>query len=224
MMDWYEAEVRELEQKAPRTAFPVVFYGSSSIRLWPCLERDGQIMNRGFGGSTLEACVYFFDRLVVPLHPRSLVIYAGDNDLGDGKSPDQVLQSFRQLAAKIEKQLPCVPFGFMSVKVSPARLPIADRIRRANELIRREIESHPAAYFIPVNEAMSNSQGQPRPELFLADGLHLSLAGYRLWEELISPFQNRIFTQHSADCNQMQLLLKNSESGVQKVVQPAPES
>lgn len=219
-MDWYESEVRELEQKAVPIACPVVFYGSSSIRLWPRLERTGQIVNRGFGGSTLEACVHFFERLVVPLHPRSLVIYAGDNDLGDGKSPDQVLQFFRQLAAQIEKQLTGVPFGFISVKLSPVRLTLADRIHRANELIRQEIECHPEAYFIPVNEAMVNALGQPRPEFFLSDGLHLSLKGYRLWEELLIPFKNRIFTQHSADCNQLQLSLNHSESGVQKVVQP----
>jgi lysophospholipase L1-like esterase len=223
-MDWYESEVRELEQKRPHIACPVVFYGSSSIRLWPRLEGTGPIVNRGFGGSTLEACAYYFERLVVPIRPRSLVIYAGDNDLGDGRSPDQVLQFFRQLAAKIDRQLPGVPFGFISVKLSPARMPIADRIRRANELIRQEMNSYPSGYFIPVFEAMLNSHGCPRPDLFLADGLHLSRMGYRLWEELLIPFENRIFTRLSDDCNQIQLFLNKSESGVQKVVQPTPES
>jgi len=223
-MDWYESEVRELEQKRPHIACPVVFYGSSSIRLWPRLEGTGPIVNRGFGGSTLEACAYYFERLVVPIRPRSLVIYAGDNDLGDGRSPEQVLPFFRQLAAKIDRQLPGVPFGFISVKLSPARMPIADRIRRANELIRQEMNSYPSGYFIPVFEAMLNSHGCPRPDLFLADGLHLSRMGYRLWEELLIPFENRIFTRLSDDCNQIQLFLNKSESGVQKVVQPTPES
>jgi lysophospholipase L1-like esterase len=193
-MDWYESEVRELEQKCSLVACPVVFYGSSSIRLWPRLGRDGQIVNRGFGGSTLEACAHFFDRLVIPLRPRSLVIYAGDNDLGDGRSPEHVLTSFRQLADKIEAQLPGVPFGFISIKPSPARIPIAERIRDANELIQREIERHPAAYFIPVHDSMLDVRGTPRSELFLSDGLHMSLAGYRLWEQILSQFRNRIFT------------------------------
>ena len=223
-MDWYEPEVRELEKKPAPVSCPVVFYGSSTIRLWPRLERDGRAVNRGFGGSTLEACVYFFERLVVPLHPRSLVIYAGDNDLGDGRSADQVLLFFRQLTAKIERCLPGVPFGLISVKVSPARAGIADRIRRANELLRQEVERHPAAYFIPIVDAMLDSKGQPRPELFLADGLHLSLTGYRLWEQLLEPFENRIFTPLSEDCNKTDLSLKDDESGVQEVVQPTPES
>ena len=202
-MDWYEVEVRELERKIPAIACPVVFYGSSSIRLWPRLEREGQIVNRGFGGSTLEACVHFFERLVVPLRPRSLVIYAGDNDLGDGRSPEHVLACFRQLACKIERQLPGVPFGFMSIKPSPARTAIAVRIRRANELIEQEIERYPTGYFIPVHDSMLDARGAPRPELFLADGLHLSLAGYRLWEQLLAEFRHRIFTPLSEDCNKV---------------------
>ena len=200
-MDWYEEEVRELEKKRPNVACPIVFYGSSSIRLWPRLDRDGQVVNRGFGGSTLEACVYYFERLVVPLRPRSLVIYAGDNDLGDGRSPEQVLQWFRELAAKIEKQLPGVPFGFISIKLSPARMGIAERIRRANEMIRQEIERHPESYFIPIYDPMLDQHGLPRQDFFLADGLHLNLAGYRLWEQILTSFRNRIFTPLSDECN-----------------------
>lgn len=202
-MDWYEAEVRQLEQVRPGIVCPVVFYGSSSIRLWPRLDRDGQVVNRGFGGSTLEACVHYFERLVVPLAPRSLVIYAGDNDLGDGRTPEQVLNWFRELATKIESQLPGVPYGFISIKLSPARMSIAERIRSANEMIRREIECHPAAYFIPIYDSMLDAQGIPRQEYFLADGLHLNGAGYRLWEQILASFRNRIFIPLSSDCNKV---------------------
>ena len=126
-MEWYEAEVRVLERlrcTRPKITNPVVFYGSSSLRLWTSLAadlRNPRALNLGFGGSTLQACVYFFERLVPPEQPVSLVIYAGDNDLGDGRSPEDVLSSFRALAAKIEKQLPGIPFSFISIKPSPAR-------------------------------------------------------------------------------------------------------
>ena len=142
------------------------------------------------------------------------MIYAGDNDLGDGRSPDEVLSWFRQLVTKIENQLPGVPFGFISIKLSPARMAIADRIRRANDMIRNEIGAHPAAYFIPIYDAMLDTCGVPRQELFLADGLHLNLAGYRVWEQMLAMYRNRIFTPLSEDCNKLQLSLRNSESGV----------
>ena len=108
-MEWYEAEVRALEQATLQSlpAEPAVFYGSSSITLWSTLARDlasNRAVNLGFGGSTLEACVWFFERLVPPTRPASLVVYAGDNDLGDGQTPRQVRRRFEALSA-VERNL-----------------------------------------------------------------------------------------------------------------------
>jgi lysophospholipase L1-like esterase len=198
-MQWYEAEVHALEENlraARLPARPAVFYGSSSIRMWSSLASDladPRALNLGFGGSTLAACAYFFDRLVPPVHPASLVVYAGDNDLGDGRSPEDVLAAFRDLAAQVERSLKDIPFGFISIKLSPVRVGLRERITRANTLIRGELEKHPGFYYIDVYNAMLDAAGQPRPELFLEDGLHLSPAGYRLWTELLQPYRNRIF-------------------------------
>jgi lysophospholipase L1-like esterase len=201
-MEWYEADIRELEERVKDINFacPAVFYGSSSIRMWDTLAEDLAIpsaVNAGFGGSTLEACVYFFDRLIPPLEPASLVVYAGDNDLGDDKSPEQVLTSFRALTVMVERKLGPIPFGFISIKASPARFGIVDRIRRANALIQAEIENLPSVYWIDVFAAMLDESGKPRAELFLEDGLHLSRAGYRVWAEQLTPYRNRIVIE---DC------------------------
>jgi len=34
---------------------------------------------------------------------------------------------------------------------------------------------------------MLGNTGQPRPELFVADGLHMTRAGYLLWRALLAP-------------------------------------
>jgi lysophospholipase L1-like esterase len=199
-MQWYEAEVRELVERTRPNCFngnhPPVFYGSSSIRLWTTLgeDVDPAVLNLGFGGSTLEACDHFFQRLVPPVHPRSLLIYAGENDLGDGRTVEQVLNCFRSLAARVTATLGPIPFGFVSVKPSPARFPIVDRIRRLNDLIRRETESHPSGYYVDVYSAMLDPAGKPAAQYYLEDGLHLNREGYRLWGRLLQPYRNRIFT------------------------------
>jgi lysophospholipase L1-like esterase len=197
-MQWYEAEVRDLERSIAACANgnrPPVFYGSSSIRLWNSLAEDfdPRVLRLGFGGSTLEACDYFFARLVLPVHPRSLLLYAGDNDIGDGHSVEQVLGSFRSLAGKVAAGLGGVPFGFVSVKPSPARYPIIDRIRRLNDMVRREIACIPAGYYVDVYSSMLDSAGKPRRELFLEDGLHLSHDGYRIWSRVLEQYRNQIF-------------------------------
>jgi len=153
---------------------------------------DAHVVNAAFGGSTLEACAHFFERIVPPLEPASLVVYAGDNDLGDGRSPDDVLASFRELAADVDFYCRPIPFGFMSIKPSPARASIMDRIRRTNDLIQREVERQPNGFFIPLFDAMLRD-GEPRRDLFLDDGLHLNPAGYALWTELLEPYRARIF-------------------------------
>jgi lysophospholipase L1-like esterase len=197
-VQWYEPEVQALERAsaAVNGNRPPVFYGSSSFRLWDTLAEDfdPRVLNLGFGGSTLAACDYFFARLVPPVHPRSLLLYAGDNDLGDGRGVEEVLRSFRSLAGKVAASLGAVPFGFVSVKPSPARFRIIDRIRRLNDRVRRDIESRPSGYFVDVFPDMLDPAGKPHSEFFLEDGLHLSRQGYRLWGRLLEPHRNRIFT------------------------------
>jgi lysophospholipase L1-like esterase len=200
-MDWYESEVQALEQARQRGAWPrcpVVFYGSSSIRGWDTLTADigdPRVVNLGFGGSTLEACAHFFERLVVPVDPASLIVYAGDNDLGDGSPPARVVDAFRRLLAKVLRDLGTRPFGFMAIKPSPARASLLGRMREVNEAIRHELASHPSTFFIDVFEPMLDARGEPRPELFLEDGLHLGRAGYDLWRAILQTFRHRIFTK-----------------------------
>lgn len=228
-MHWYEEEVRALEQRlqtSPIPPNPAAFYGSSTITLWSTLAADLAMpcaLNLGFGGSTLEACAYFFERLVVPIHPAFLVVYAGDNDLGDGAKPESVLKSFRSLAEKVDRSLRGIPFAFISVKPSPARFGNIDRIRRTNDLIRLEIARRENSHFISVFEAMLDEEGNPRAELFLKDGLHLASAGYRLWSALLSSHLNEIFKLQSEACNSSPVRSRQSEEGVPQVVQPPPQ-
>jgi lysophospholipase L1-like esterase len=226
-MQWYEEEVRALEKRVrtgPIPRRPVVFYGSSSVRLWSTLATDLALpsaLNLGFGGSTLEACTYFFERLVIPAAPASLIVYAGDNDLGDGRSPENVLTFFESLADKVQKNLPGVPFAFVSIKPSPARFAIIDRIRRTNDLIRREIDRRKMGLFISVFETMLDDKGQPRASLFLEDGLHLSPAGYRVLAGVLANYRNQIFNTQSDQCNPAQISSKQGESRVSQMVQPS---
>ena len=202
-MEWYEQEVAQFEavlarKRAPQNA--ALFYGSSTIRLWHSLAtdlRNSRAFNLGFGGSTLAACVYFFERLVPPAQPCSLVVYAGDNDLGDGRKPHQVLESFEALTKKVNRDLHGIEMAFISIKPSPARVDLLDDIRETNRLIQTQIAQRKQSYYIDVFHAMLTPAGRPRRELFTADGLHMNAAGYRLWTEVLLLYRHRIFTN---DC------------------------
>jgi lysophospholipase L1-like esterase len=198
-MQWYEQEVSAMEQRlkaCPPSEGPAVFYGSSSMRMWDSLEDDFPdigVLNLAFGGSTLEACVWFFERLVVPCHPRSIVCYAGDNDLGDGRPPEEVVASFRKLIEKVDCHFPEAPFTMLSIKASPARWHLADQIRYTNEAIRREMQGRDRSCFIDIFSAMLGSDGRPDESLFLEDGLHVSPKGYLVWKSLLLNRSGDIF-------------------------------
>src|SRR5439155_2008343 len=117
----------------------VLFVGSSSIRLWDDLETQFSAMpvviKRGLGGSKLSDCVHYLDRLVIAYRPRMVLVYAGDNDLAEGKTAEQVLQQFRAFVEGIRQALPATRIAFISIKPSPARASLLSEIRRTNTLV-----------------------------------------------------------------------------------------
>ena len=118
----------------------------------------------------------------MPAKPRAVVLYAGDNDLGEGRQPEEVYLFFCALADKMQRALPGVPLWYVAIKPSPARWAIVDRIRAANALIAAEIKRLPNATFVDLSAVMLNEKDQPRRELYEADGLHLNPSGYALWQ------------------------------------------
>lgn len=172
------------EKRTPLPRDPVLFYGSSSIRLWQTLAEDFPglpVVNRGFGGSTLADCVEEMERLVFPLQPRAIVLYAGENDLDQGASAPRIEELFRAFAERLDDRLGLIPLIFISIKPSPSRAWALPQILRANDLVRAALADWPNARFVDVFPLMLDAGGKVRHELFTQDWLHLSRAGYLLW-------------------------------------------
>ncbi len=167
---------------------PVLFVGSSSIRLWETLARDfprHKVINRGFGGSQIADSVAFADRIILAYKPKIVVLYAGDNDIASGKSPEQVFPDFKALVEKIHAALPKTRIVFISIKPSPSRWLFADKVRAANQLIEAYCRQSKRLSYIDVFNPMLGADGNPRPELFIADSLHMNAKGYALWTKLV---------------------------------------
>lgn len=190
-MLWYENEVQRLEKEKSLLEYDpkMIFYGSSSIRLWETLYddfKDYQPVNLGFGGSTLAACVWFFDRLMAGYRPDFLIVYAGDNDLGDGRHPEEVFIFFRQLVATTRQRFGNIPLAFISIKPSITRWNIVDSIRYTNKIIEEEIKRQgDNLHFINIYNRMTDNAGYPKREFLDPDGLHINEKGYALWKEII---------------------------------------
>src|ERR1700737_3884269 len=148
----FEQEVRSLENR--RIEFsqrPIIFYGSSSIRLWKTLSQDFigyPVVNCGFGGSRLSDCLRYVSRVVLRLKPAAVVLYAGDNDLAQGALADQAFASVRDLHRALRSYSELMPIAYISVKPSPARIRYLDNILRFNQMVKAFLQKQPATKYI----------------------------------------------------------------------------
>ena len=169
----------------------VLFVGSSSIRLWASLAQDFRglpVVNRGFGGSELSDTLFYADRIILPYKPRVVVIYAGENDLWAGKAPENILTDFQMLRAKIHAALPATRIIYLAIKESPARTRIRPQVQLANKLLSIDCLGDPRCLFVDVATPLLGPGGQPRPELFREDQIHLMPAGYAIWTGVLMPY------------------------------------
>ena len=180
---------------------PIVFYGSSSFRLWKSLERDFssyEVLNCGFGGACISDCVAFAARLVLPLKPSAVVIYAGDNDLALGTPPEQAFDSFCQLFHILRDGSEKPFVAFVSVKACPARLRFLANIQRYNDLVREFMSQQPRCDFIDLYSDLLGPDKKPIISLFQNDQIHLSSDGYQILRRDIAQFLRDDFPKRLA--------------------------
>lgn len=167
----------------------VLFVGSSTIRFWTHLAQDFReqpvVINRGFGGSTMADCSLFTRELVVRYKPRHVLVYAGDNDLAEGRTPLQVLDSFIRFARTVREALPDARISYISVKPSPARESLLPKIRETNNIVSAYVHTLGNSEYIDIFTPMMGADNRPRADLFLGDRLHMNETGYRLWHSVI---------------------------------------
>jgi lysophospholipase L1-like esterase len=187
------AEIERFDA-ADRAHFPapgtIVFVGSSSIARWETLDKDFAgipVLNRGIGGYTLHENVQSFDRIVLPYKPPVIVLYSGENDLTEGRTPNDVFQDFQAFVSLVHAKLPATRLVYVSIKPSIARWALTDSIRVANRRIRAYVAEDKTLQYVDVFTPMLDGSGNLRPALYVADGLHMTPLGYSLWRRLIEP-------------------------------------
>lgn len=171
----------------------ILFVGSSSFRMWKDVQTafpDHKIINRGFGGSALPDVIRYADEIIFPYQPKQIVIYCGENDIAasDTVTAEIVRNRFKILFEMIRNKLPEVPVLFVSIKPSPSRWTMKDRMIEANELIRKYLKKQKRTKYISVWKAMLGPDGKPWDALFIKDNLHMNNRGYAIWQKIIEPY------------------------------------
>lgn len=170
----------------------ILFVGSSSFTRWTDVQQyfpSYQILNRGFGGSTLADVWRYKDDVIIPYQPRQIVMYCGENDFAssDTVTVMTVVNRFVKLFEYTRLQLGDISFVYVSMKPSPSRLHLMPKYEEANKLIEAYLKTKPNTGFVDVYHAMLDGNGRPKAELFVEDNLHMNAKGYAIWKILIQP-------------------------------------
>jgi len=174
----------------PRNA--ILLIGSSSFTKWTDVQDyfpGYTIVNRGFGGSTLLDEIFYVNDIVFPYQPKQIIIYCGENDLAssDTVTAAMVFDRFKQLFQLIRYKTES-PIAYISMKPSPSRRHLFPKMRQGNQLIKDFLATQKNVVFIDVHEKMLNTVGEPFPEIFLSDSLHMNAKGYTIWQKEIQSY------------------------------------
>lgn len=184
-------EFEDSDKTSPPPTGAVLCYGSSSIRYWhKNLAEDLApltVIPRGFGGSNMNDALHFADRAVLPYKPRAILLYEGDNDIGAGVSPEEVIDTFRKFVTKVHSTLPETRIYIIAIKPSILRWRLWPQIQKTNELFAAECNKNDKLTYIDIATPMLTLEGLPRPELLCIDRLHMNRQGYELWRDIVQP-------------------------------------
>ncbi len=190
----WSAEIAALEARDRTETHPddsILFVGSSSVRLWDDITTDMapyHPIQRGYGGARWSDLAIFAERLITPHECRAIVFFVA-NDIVDGgendRTPQEVADLFGYVLGQVRKHAAEVPVFYIAVTPTNSRFDSWPEIKAGNSLVSQLCQRTANTYFIGTESVYLDANGKPRPELFLADQLHLSRAGYELWAAAI---------------------------------------
>ena len=208
-LNWLEYEIEEYEAQPMQTG-KILFYGHSMFTRWskkqytqrtleemiPGKNGEQVCLNHGFGTSTSEELLYYYDRLVRPYKPKVLVIMTWGNDSMYGYSPERSMDNVAKLCHWARVDFPGIPIFL--VRPHPygkwTEQPTESffrRQRRFDELMVRYAQSQEGIKTISLEDkamfyetpADVGDYTKIRRDIF-ADNIHLNGDGYELFKEI----------------------------------------
>lgn len=170
----------------------VLLVGSSIFKRWTNAVQDLAplpVTNRAFGGSQTFHQLLFFDQVVPPCRPGLIVWYCGSNDIKGKQEPPSVLQRTEEWLAKVAQADPSIRVLLVSVIRAPQKrrdgqLEAVDAVNRGYGELSR---GRPGIFYVDVNPALETPSGEAKADLYVGDGLHFNVEGYRQMTTLLKP-------------------------------------
>jgi len=168
----------------------ILFIGSSIFRQWTTVAADMAPLpafNRAFGGSRTEDILTHMDRVVLPYAPKLIVYYCGSNDINAHVAPADIAANFQTFVERVHRQLPGTRVVYVAINRAPQKRKAWAEVDDANRRIASYCATDRRLAFADVNPALFDADGEPRTELYVADGLHFKPESYREFTRILKP-------------------------------------
>jgi lysophospholipase L1-like esterase len=76
----------------------------------------------------------------------------------------------------------------VSIKPSPSRAHLKAEVLMTNAMVKDYLSTRSNALFVDVYNAMLDTHGNAREELFVEDRLHMTRQGYDIWKAALKPY------------------------------------
>ena len=190
----FEDEVRKLSNRLDSLGWKpggTVVTGSSTIKMWrslPEISSGEAVLNTGFGGSKAADLERYLFPLVLKYDPKRVFVYEGDNDLWANVPAVEILNSLKQIVTRIHLVDPGTEIILIGAKPSPSRWEKKESYLSFNRLLKDYCDKTEQVSYLDTWKALTDAQGNPRPELYLQDQLHLNSDGYLIWNGIFKSY------------------------------------
>lgn len=180
-----------LLEHLPIQAEDTVFLGDSITDEgeWSEFWVDLIIKNRGIAGDTTLGLLQRLDP-ILDARPRQLVLMIGINDLLNERSqPAAISAQHRKILARIHSRTPMTRVLVQSLLPVNAALcgrPVDQEIMAINRELQTLVRQFEQVY-VDLFSPFCDRHQQLDPQYTL-DGVHLNGPGYRLWQNILTPY------------------------------------
>jgi lysophospholipase L1-like esterase len=155
-----------------------VLIGDSITEFWTGPHFPSGATNRGIAGQTSSQVLVRFQKDVVDLHPSTVVIAVGTNDLALGVGLAQLEENWTSMAELATAHRIRPVFGSLLPSAKDQGGRTVDGIRAANQWLREYCRAN-GFDFVDYYSAVATTEGR-MPSGLSSDGLHPNQAGYEL--------------------------------------------
>ncbi len=159
---------------------------------WSEMFANPKLKNRGISGDVTQGVLDRLDE-VLESHPERIFLMIGINDLGHGKTEEEILANIKRIIREVRKKSPESTLYLESLlpvnpdfAMFPTHTDKTQQVIAINTVLRRMAADYDAVYVDLYSRFVT--QGGKLDPAFTNDGLHLTGPGYAIWKKALEPY------------------------------------